>query len=109
MSDAAAFGVLGAAAFFSVSYLTDCYTTAIGLQHGFQEGGFVTKNLMKLKWLNLQLGQCLIGGTVLFVGALFSNYGAAPAAAFFGLVGAAEAVQAFRNYRMLKKSNISLK
>jgi hypothetical protein len=109
MSDAAAVGVMGAAAFFATAYLADCYTTMIGMQHGFNEGGFVTKSLMKLKWLNLQLGQCLLGGAVLWLGAYFTNYGAVPAAAYFGIVGAGEAVQAFRNYRLLKKAGISLK
>lgn len=109
MSDAAAFGVFGAAGFFVLSYLADCYTTMVGTQHGLVEGSFVTKNLMKLKWLNLQLGQMLIGGGVLWLGGFFTNYGAGPAAAFFGVVGAGEAVQAFLNYRLLKKSGISLK
>lgn len=109
MSDAAALRVAGAGLFFALSYLADCYTTMIGLQHGFKEAAFVTKNLMKLKWLNLQLGQCLVGGAVLWLGAFFTNYGAAPAAAYFGIVGAGEAVQAFRNYRLLKKAGISLK
>lgn len=109
MSDAAAFGVMAAAAVFAASYVADCYTTQVGLQHGFQEGGFITKNLMKLKWLNLQLAQVLLGGAVLWFGAYLSNYGAGPAAAYFGIVGAGEAVQAFRNYRLLKKTGISLK
>jgi hypothetical protein len=109
MSDAAAFGVMGATLVFAVAYVADCYTTQIGLQHGLQEGGFVTRQLMKLKWLNLQLGQVLLGGAVLWVGAGLTNYGAGPAAAYLGLVGAAEVYQAFRNYRLLKKVGISLK
>lgn len=109
MSDAAALGVMSAAAVFAVAYVADIYTTMIGMQHGFKEVGFVTKNLMKLKWLNLQLGQVLIGGGVLWLGAYFTNYGAVPAAAYYGIVGAAESIQAFRNYRLLKKAGISLK
>lgn len=109
MSDAAALGVMGAALFFAAAYVADIYTTQIGLQHGFKEGGFVTKNLMKLKWLNLQLGQVLLGGAALWLGAYFTNYGAAPAAAFFGIIGAGEAVSALRNYFLLKKAGISLK
>lgn len=109
MSDAAALGVMATALVFAVSYVADCYTTQVGLQHGFKEGGFVTKNLMKLKWLNLQLGQVLFGGAVLWFGAYLTSYGAAKAATYFGIVGAGEAVQAFRNYRLLKASKISLK
>jgi hypothetical protein len=112
MSDAAALGVLGSAAFFVLAYLADVYTTMIGTQHGMVEKAFITKNLMKLVkkfgW-NLQLLQALSGAAVLFVGAFFSSYGAAKSAAFFGIVGAGEAVQAFLNYRLLKKAGISLK
>lgn len=109
ISDASAFGVAGAALFFSLAYLADCYTTMIGMQHGMKEAGFVTKNLMKLKWLNLQLGQCLVGASVLWLGAYFTNWGAAPAAVYFGSVGVAEAFMAYKNYRLLKASNVSLK
>jgi hypothetical protein len=112
MSNAAAFGVMGAALFFILAYLADCYTTMIGTQHGMVEKAFITKNLMKLVkkfgW-NLQLLQVLSGAAVLFIGGFFTDFGAAPAAAYFGIVGAGEAVQAFLNYRLLKKAGISLK
>lgn len=112
MSDAAAFGVVGAGLFFVLAYLADCYTTMIGTQNGLAEKAFVTKNLMKLvkkfNW-NLQLLQTLAGAAVLFAGAFLTNDGVAPAVAYFGIVGAAEAFQAYRNYRLLKASKISLK
>lgn len=109
MTTPQAFGVMASALFFCLSYIADIYTTTVGLQNGFKEGGFVTKNLMKLKWLNLQLGQVLIGGGVLWLGTFFTNYGAGPASAFFGIVGAGEAVQAYENYRKLKAAKIGLK
>lgn len=113
MSDAATLGVAGTALFFILAYLADIYTTMIGTQHGDVEKAFVTKNLMKLcarfKWLNLQLLQVIAGTIVLFIGGAFTNYGPGKAALFFGVVGAGEAVQAFRNYRLLKEQKISLK
>lgn len=113
MSDAAVLGVGAAALVFILGYLGDIYTTMIGMKNGFKEAGFVSKNLFRLvnrfKWLNLQCLQVLIGASVLWLGASFTNYGAAPAAAFFGIVGVGEAVVAYRNYRKLKAAKISLK
>lgn len=107
MSDAAAFGVLGAAAFASIALLTDAYLTMKGLERGFQEGNPL------MRWLFKKVGQSfaafLSGGTVLILGAALTNYGALPSAAFFGIIGIAESAQAFLNYRKLKKAGISLK
>lgn len=109
MSDGQALAIMGAAGLFALSYFADCYTTMIGLQHGLVEGSFVTKNLMKLKWLNPQLGQMLVGGGVLWLGGYLTNYGWKAAGVYFGVVALGEAIQAFRNYRLLKAQKISLK
>lgn len=113
MSDASVIGVGAAALVFILGYLGDIYTTMIGVQHGFKEAGLVSKALFglmnRVKWLNLQCLQTLLGGGVLWLGAFFTNYGAAPAAAFYGILGVGEAIQAYRNYRLLKAAKISLK
>lgn len=107
MSDAAAFSVLGAAAFASVALLADAYLTMKGLEHGFQESNPLLRYLFK------KVGQSftvfLSGGVVLIIGAAITNYGATPAIAFFGVIGAAETAQAFLNYRKLKKTKVNLK
>jgi len=104
MSDLAALGVLGAAAFASVAILSDAYLTMKGLENGFVEGNPL------MRWLFKKVGQSfaafLSGGVVLIVGTALTNYGAAPAAAFFSVIGVCETVQALLNYRKLKAAKV---
>lgn len=107
MSDAAALGVMGAALFFSLAYLADVYTTFCGLSGGLAEGNPIMR--WAFKKVDKALASFIGGAIVLVLGGFMTNFGAAPAAAFFGIVGVGEAVQAFKNYRLLKKAGISLK
>ena len=107
ISTAAGFGVMATALLAASAVVADNYTTAIGLQHGFVEGNPVTRWLIKK--VGTSFAGFLLGGTVLISGAFFTNYGAAPAAAVYGIVGTGLGIRAFLNYRKLKKANISLK
>jgi hypothetical protein len=90
-----------------LTLLGDGYTTMIGLQHGFVEGNPLAK------WLFKKIGQSftlfLEGTVLLFAIGAISNYDLNAAYVFAGILTAGEAAMCVRNYKLLKKSNISLK
>ncbi len=90
-----------------LTLLGDGYTTMIALQHGFVEGNPIAK------WLFKKIGQqatlFVEGVGLLFAIGAISNYDLNMAYMFAGIMTAGEGYMCVRNYRLLKKSNISLK
>lgn len=106
MSSAQAFMVFGSGAAATLALLADNYTTMIALQHGMVEGNPL------IRWMFKKVGTSftafLCGGTILIAGAAMTNYGAAKAATFFGIIAVGEGIRALLNYRKLKALKISL-
>jgi hypothetical protein len=90
-----------------LTLMGDGYTTMIALQRGFVEGNPIAK------WLFGKIGQqwtlLVESVALLFAIGAISNYNLNMAYTFASIFTAGEAYMCVRNYRLLKKSNISLK
>lgn len=101
-------GILAATAFaFLLAFMGDCYTTMIGLEHGFVETNSVSR------WFFSKIGQTgtffAQAAAILIGGAAMSNWGFVPPEVFWGSLAASETFFAVRNYLRLKAAKISLK
>lgn len=104
ISNAAAFGVMGLAALASVTFLADVYTTMIGLEHGFIEQNPLARWMFKK--FGISFSTFLIGSGMLLLGGFLTNYGAAKADVYFGVIAGSETFFAVRNYLRLKTAGI---
>lgn len=104
ITEAQGFGVMGAAFAFLVAFMSDAYLTMTGLAKGQVEGNPVSA------WLFKKIGQSLTvfleAVAVCWTGAFLTDYGAGPAALFFGILAVGEGIVAVRNYLKLKAAKI---